>query len=475
MKRRLTIFTLAAILVFAGASGKEASAQVGVGVNITYQDFYDDLSPYGQWVDYPDQGYVWIPEAGPDFRPYNTNGHWVWSDEYEWMWVSDYSWGWAPFHYGRWLQDPYYGWMWVPGYEWAPAWVAWRDGGDYYGWAPLRPGINIGIGFSFGNYNPPINDWCFAPRRYITSPRIYNYCLPQRQNITIINNTTIINNYSRRSNNVFVTGPRRGDAERYAGRIRPVRFRESNAPGRSRMRNNEVSFYRPNIRRDNDRSFAPHKFEPYNRDAMRRSGNEGRNDRNVLSRRNGDSRQPATNNNRAADRRRNIIGRNNNQPDNNDGRITARTPNDNRNNERRNILDRNNNNNQPARPNTDNRNNERRDIFDKARGAQPADNKGPERREVNRPVNTDRQAARRNVLDRGNRPADKAPRQTRPVERRMEARPQNNQQRQNVQRRTPRPQIQQPNRQPRQFSSPGAGNRGSQPRGGNDHRSGRRN
>ena len=269
MKRLFTILAVSLSLVLGASMKNTASAQVGVGVQIGYQDFYDQLSPYGRWMEYPDYGYVWMPNVGADFRPYSTNGHWVWSDEYEWIWVSDYNWGWAPFHYGRWFQDPMYGWMWVPGYEWAPAWVAWRDGGDYYGWAPLRPGISIGINFSIGSYNPPIDYWCFAPRRYIASPRIYNYCLPARQNVTIINNTTIINNYGRRGNNVFVTGPRRGDAERYAGSIRSVRFREVNSPGRARVRNNEVSFYRPTIQRDNNRSIAPRNFERYN-------GNGGR-------------------------------------------------------------------------------------------------------------------------------------------------------------------------------------------------------
>jgi hypothetical protein len=276
MKRILTILAVAVSLVLTASVKNTAAAQVGVGVQISYQDFYDELSPHGRWMEYPDYGYVWMPNAGPDFRPYSTNGHWVWSDDYEWIWVSDYSWGWAPFHYGRWFQDPMYGWMWMPGYEWAPAWVAWRDGGDYYGWAPLRPGINIGINFSIGSYNPPVEYWCFAPRRYISSPRIYNYCLPSRQNVTIINNTTIINNYSRRTNNIFVTGPRRGDAERYAGHIRSVRFREVNSPGRARVRNNEVSFYRPAINRDNNRNTAPRNFDRYNNRNGQDNGNAGR-------------------------------------------------------------------------------------------------------------------------------------------------------------------------------------------------------
>ena len=164
--------------------------------DLSYQDFYDELSPHGRWVDYPGQGYVWVPDAGEDFRPYSTNGHWVWSDNYEWVWVSDYDWGWAPFHYGRWDNDPSYGWYWVPGYEWSPAWVAWRDGGDYYGWAPIRPGISININYNIGGYAPPVDFWCFAPRRYITSPRIYDHYIDRRQNVTIINHTTITVSYT---------------------------------------------------------------------------------------------------------------------------------------------------------------------------------------------------------------------------------------------------------------------------------------
>ena len=111
--------------------------------------------------------------------------------------MSNYNWGWAPFHYGRWMNDRMYGWMWVPGYEWAPAWVSWRGGGDYYGWAPLGPhmGINISVG------SIPYDYWAFVPRRYINSPRINNYYVNQSRNVTIINNTTIINNNTTVVNN----------------------------------------------------------------------------------------------------------------------------------------------------------------------------------------------------------------------------------------------------------------------------------
>ena len=108
------------------------------GGEISFQTFYDQLQPYGTWVDDATYGNVWIPDVDADFRPYGTAGHWVLTD-YGNTWVSDYDWGWAPFHYGRWRYDDYYGWEWIPGYEWGPAWVNWRTGGGYYGVGTFKP------------------------------------------------------------------------------------------------------------------------------------------------------------------------------------------------------------------------------------------------------------------------------------------------------------------------------------------------
>src|SRR5665213_4135824 len=43
-------------------SQQDYSQQAGP---ITYQEFYNNLSPYGNWVNYQDYGYVWVPNA-PD-------------------------------------------------------------------------------------------------------------------------------------------------------------------------------------------------------------------------------------------------------------------------------------------------------------------------------------------------------------------------------------------------------------------------
>ena len=380
MKRIMKIAALAFVLVLGSSLRQTASAQYYDGQReVSYQTFYDELSPYGRWIDYPGQGYVWVPDAGPDFRPYSTNGHWVWSEDAEWMWVSDFDWGWAPFHYGRWDNDPFYGWYWVPGYEWSPAWVAWRDGGDYYGWAPIRPGINININFNIGGYSPPYDFWVFAPRRYITSPRIFDYYVDRRRNVTIIHQTVIINNFNYGGNYGYRTGPRRNDAERYCGRIEPVRFRDSYRPGRTQFRNNEVSFYRPNIRRDDNRSISPRQFERYDRNnagvrngnndnSFRGNGNDiARNDRsnrpdnrdradNSPFRRNDNSvRQPQSNGgNNLPDRRRIDRTDNNSSQPNREGNTRVIRPTErpdrnsnqgNNNNERRQFERRNDNGN----------------------------------------------------------------------------------------------------------------------------------
>jgi hypothetical protein len=214
--------------------------------DVSYQSFYDQLSPYGNWISYPGYGYVWMPNAGPDFRPYASNGNWIYTNA-GWTWASNYNWGWAPFHYGRWFYENGYGWMWVPGNEWAPAWVSWRTGGDYYGWAPLGPRISVDVALS--NYNPPVNYWNFVPRRYMGNPGWHNYYVNENRNVTIINNTTIINNYSgtNRAQYAYAPGPDPNEVRRYSGNnFTPVQIRESNSPG-ERVSGNQYVLYHPRV------------------------------------------------------------------------------------------------------------------------------------------------------------------------------------------------------------------------------------
>lgn len=246
MKTRMKIFAVLIILFMSTSlTSQKASAQPMV----SFQLFYDQLSPYGSWVNYPSYGYAWIPSAGAGFTPYGTAGHWVFST-YGWTWVSDYPWGWAPFHYGRWYFDPMYGWIWIPDTEWGPAWVVWRSNPGYYGWAPLRPGVSINI--SFGpSYNVPNDWWVFVPNKYIASPNVYNYYAPRGNNVTIINNTTVINKtYSDNSRHAtYVYGPDREDVQKVTGTtIKPVAIRETDKPGQS-LSNGELKIYRPQVQK----------------------------------------------------------------------------------------------------------------------------------------------------------------------------------------------------------------------------------
>lgn len=219
---------------------------------VTYQQFYDELSPYGNWINYPGHGYVWSPyEAG--FAPYATNGHWVYST-YGWTWVSNYRWGWAPFHYGRWFNDARYGWLWLPGYEWAPAWVAWRGGGGYYGWAPLGPGMNINVSINM----IPRNYWSFVPGRYINHRNVHRYYV--HNPTTIIHNTTVINNnyYYNDRKSGYNAGPPVREIERVTNsRIAPVRVVDRSSPGTSDINNDRLAIYRPQVSQSADASVRP--------------------------------------------------------------------------------------------------------------------------------------------------------------------------------------------------------------------------
>jgi hypothetical protein len=246
MKKIYSYLIVSVMVLLTSCSSTQNFAQTDYydSQDISYQQFYDGLSPYGNWIDYPNYGYVWMPnEQG--FRPYYNNGHWLYTN-YGWTWVSDYDWGWAPFHYGRWLYDYAYGWMWVPGYEWAPAWVSWRSGNGCYGWAPLGPGMNFDM--NIGSRIPE-NYWAFVPNRYINSPRINNYYVSPEKNRTIINNSTVINNTIRNNNTVYVTGPSAIQVEKVTNeKIRPARIIQKSAPGGTRVSGSTVAIYKPAVR-----------------------------------------------------------------------------------------------------------------------------------------------------------------------------------------------------------------------------------
>lgn len=143
-------------------------------VTVSVDRFEPYLSPYGTWVTVARFGRAWQPSVqfvGPDFYPYGTGGRWVYTDA-GWVFDSDYPFSWAVFHYGRWMVDPFHGWVWVPGNTWAPAWVSWRTGGTYVGWAPLGP---------LGAPEFHHRHWLFVDTGHFTVVNVHAHAVPEHR------------------------------------------------------------------------------------------------------------------------------------------------------------------------------------------------------------------------------------------------------------------------------------------------------
>ncbi len=129
--------------------------------------------------------------------------------------------------------------MWVPGRVWGPAWVAWRSGGGYYGWAPLGPSVSININF-------PSFFWTFVPQTHITNHHIHHHYVPSTQVVNVYNNTTVIKNHYRVNNRVYVYGPRKQDIERVTNsQVAVYRVDRLNKPGQSQVEGRSVRIYQP--------------------------------------------------------------------------------------------------------------------------------------------------------------------------------------------------------------------------------------
>ena len=228
------------------------AAQAGVRVDFSF--FYNELGPYGDWRRFEPYGWVWYPDVGRGWRPY-TVGNWVFTDDYGWTWVSADPWGSIPFHYGRWFYDrDHGGWAWVPGTEWGPAWVGWRGGDGFIGWAPLPPEVEfdprIGLVPSDRNFGVSWNTWCFVPSHRFLSRRIERAIVPRPRNAVLLDRTVNITHYTAAGRRVVNRSidPGRFEAET---RTRVIRYRvdETDRPivkGRA-VRDGRVILFQPEV------------------------------------------------------------------------------------------------------------------------------------------------------------------------------------------------------------------------------------
>jgi hypothetical protein len=129
---------------------------------------------YGTWRNDPNDGAVWYPSVGVDWRPYSV-GYWrsypVWGS----FWIGNDPWGWPTHHYGRWGFSGGSGWYWMPARVWGPAWVHWAVSPGYMSWCALgRSGdpvfAHFGLRGSYdGNHVDPWRGWTVVPRQHFGS------------------------------------------------------------------------------------------------------------------------------------------------------------------------------------------------------------------------------------------------------------------------------------------------------------------
>ncbi|TMQ05899.1 MAG: hypothetical protein E6J90_47775, partial [Deltaproteobacteria bacterium] len=197
--------------------GVDAYAAVAPGDPVESVDvFYDQLSPYGVWVDEPGVGRVFVADQ-PDYVPY-TRGHWEYTN-LGFVWVSTEPFAWATSHYGRWAYSSYYGrWYWLPDTEWGPAWVQWREVGDDFGWAPLPPEIVVRTG-----WQPPVEVWHYCGAQHILDANLTRYYEPRERVIEIHRSARPIEHYATVSNVKVVVGPAPTVLRAHRVEVRPVK------------------------------------------------------------------------------------------------------------------------------------------------------------------------------------------------------------------------------------------------------------
>jgi hypothetical protein len=199
-------------------------------LTVDYKEFYDELAPHGEWIEVTDKEigvdmkgtasgespirkhrsisfsdlfgvkeanaydaafgafFVWKPSpnlavgltAGETtiaepvyYQPY-TNGQWI-NTEAGWYFQAATPVEEVTHHYGRWVHSPAAGWVWVPGRVWAPAWVDWREEGDYIAWTPIAPSVYI-----VNNViaPPPViveERYIVVEKRYFVEPMVYQH------------------------------------------------------------------------------------------------------------------------------------------------------------------------------------------------------------------------------------------------------------------------------------------------------------
>jgi hypothetical protein len=169
--------------------------------------------------------------------------------------MSSEPWGWIPYHYGRWGWERRIGWYWVPDVLWGPAWVTWRWGDIYIGWAPLPPRAEFrrGFGFRYRDFEIPNDYWVFIDGRHFQNTYLDRYILPYERNRTVIHLAQLKAEVSSRGDRVMNDGIDIDQIRRVTKQeVEKYDFREGRSPEDIKLRDRDVVLYKPDIRKNTD-------------------------------------------------------------------------------------------------------------------------------------------------------------------------------------------------------------------------------
>ncbi len=232
------------------------------------ETFYEALSPHGTWYDDATYGWAFVPSV-PGYVPY-TNGFWKVTD-FGFTWISAEPFGWATDHYGRWVWANQ--WIWVPDTTWGPAWVQWRVGDGWVGWAPM--------GYGRGAYFPEAM-WRFVPSQAVLT-RDLRRAYAREPAEYLLHRTVFLERYHRHNGHMWGSGPDdtwlRG--QRVAVRREPLRFDEvgrydEHQRHEAERREAELrSRYRERLEREGGARHPVSEQEWRSADERRRRGDDG--------------------------------------------------------------------------------------------------------------------------------------------------------------------------------------------------------
>lgn len=266
---------------------------------VDYKEFYEQLSPFGEWVQVKpeeigmkpvsaqlDNGnnssfsllslmgvkdanattfentgmvYVWRPSSSlevtnvegvtPVYVPY-SNGKWVNTNK-GWYFKANTPAEETTSHYGRWVNSPTAGWLWVPGRVWAPAWVDWKQNDQYVSWAPLPPSVYM----VNGSMSSPVIDnsnYVVVEKKYFLEPDVYKYNNSYNVNSenNIINSLASVAGLTLVDNILFNRGPEVSVIQTIYGRnIELVNIQQVRTFSEVRYNEKEYYIYHPGFKR----------------------------------------------------------------------------------------------------------------------------------------------------------------------------------------------------------------------------------